>query len=206
MRHESTGVPQGVAARPTLLGHLKITRVDHWFKNVFVIPGIITAIGTDPHQVSRGLWMRILIGMASVCLVASSNYVINEVLDAPSDRSHPVKCRRPVPSGEVSVPLAYVEWIVLMIAGVGLGLLLSRAFAITVFVLWVMGCIYNIPPVRSKDIPYVDVISEAVNNPLRMLAGWFIVGTPTIAPASLRRRWPWICASVAAARSGSGRS
>ena len=40
------------------------------------------------------------------------------------------------------------------------------------FVLWVMGCIYNIPPVRSKDLPYLDVLSEAVNNPLRMLAGW----------------------------------
>ena len=53
------------------------------------------------------------------------------------------------------------------------------------FVLWVMGCIYNIPPVRSKDLPYVDVLSESVNNPLRMLAGWFIVGTASVAPASL---------------------
>jgi hypothetical protein len=48
-----------------------------------------------------------------------------------------------------------------------------------------MGCIYNIPPVRSKDLPYVDVLSEAVNNPLRLLAGWFIAGTASVAPASL---------------------
>jgi 4-hydroxybenzoate polyprenyltransferase len=48
-----------------------------------------------------------------------------------------------------------------------------------------MGCIYNVPPIRSKDQPYVDVLSEAINNPLRMLAGWFIVTTVTIAPASL---------------------
>jgi decaprenyl-phosphate phosphoribosyltransferase len=48
-----------------------------------------------------------------------------------------------------------------------------------------MGCIYNIPPVRSKDLPYVDVLSEAVNNPLRMLAGWFIVGPDAMAPGSL---------------------
>ena len=44
-----------------------------------------------------------------------------------------------------------------------------------------MGCVYNIPPVRSKDLPYVDVLSEAINNPIRMLAGWFIVTSVTVA-------------------------
>jgi 4-hydroxybenzoate polyprenyltransferase len=39
--------------------------------------------------------------------------------------------------------------------------------------------------VRSKDLPYVDVLSEAINNPIRMLAGWFIVTSVTVAPASL---------------------
>jgi decaprenyl-phosphate phosphoribosyltransferase len=160
-------------------------RIDHWFKNVFVLPGIIAAIGVDAAQAKSGLWARILVGLISICLVASSNYVINEVLDAPSDRSHPIKRKRPVPSGLVSVPLAYVQWIALMAIGVALGLLVSKAFAMTVFLLWVMGCIYNIPPIRSKDVPYIDVLSEAVNNPLRMLAGWFIGSTMSIAPASL---------------------
>jgi 4-hydroxybenzoate polyprenyltransferase len=72
-----------------------------------------------------------------------------------------------------------------MVAGVGLGSLISRPFMYTAFVLWVMGCIYNIRPVRSKDLPYLDVLSEAVNNPIRMLAGWFIAGTASVAPASL---------------------
>src|ERR1700730_157691 len=172
-------------ARPTLRGHIQIMRIDHWFKNVFVLPGIIAAIGVDAAQAKSGLWARILVGLISICLVASSNYVINEVLDAASDLSHRIKRRRPVPSGLVSVPLAYVQWIALMVTGVALGLLVSRAFAITVFILWVMGCIYNIPPIRSKDVPYIDVLSEAVNNPLRMLAGWFIGSTMSIAPASL---------------------
>ncbi len=51
--------------------------------------------------------------------------------------------------------------------------------------LWLMGCIYNIPPVRAKDLPYIDVLSEAVNNPLRMLAGWYMVTMTMIPPASL---------------------
>jgi len=174
-----------IIGRATLRGHIAIARIDHWFKNVFVLPGIIAAIGVDAANGIDGIWMRTVLGMVSICLVASSNYVINEVLDAPSDLSHPVKRNRPTPAGLVSVPLAYVQWIVLMIVGVAIGRLVSTPFAITVFVLWVMGCIYNIPPIRSKDLPYVDVLSEAVNNPLRMLAGWFIGSTSTLAPASL---------------------
>jgi 4-hydroxybenzoate polyprenyltransferase len=176
---------QQVPARPTIRGHIQIARIDHWFKNVFVLPGIIAAIGSDPTHVPGAIFYNVLVGLFATCLVASSNYVINEVLDAPSDRFHPIKHTRPVPSGKVSIPLAYVQWIALMLIGVGLGLTISFPFAATLFVLWVMGCVYNIPPVRSKDLPYIDVLSESVNNPLRMLAGWFIASTGSIAPASL---------------------
>jgi decaprenyl-phosphate phosphoribosyltransferase len=182
---QAVAVAPAVAGRATLRGHIAIARIDHWFKNVFVIPGVIAAIGVDPTHLAPDLLKRCVLGMASVCLVASSNYVVNEVLDAPSDRAHPVKSARPVPSGKVNIPLAYVQWLVLMVIGVWLGYQVSLRFALTVFVLWVMGCIYNIPPVRSKDLPYLDVLSEAVNNPLRLLAGWFIVGTSSVAPASL---------------------
>jgi decaprenyl-phosphate phosphoribosyltransferase len=150
-----------------------------------VIPGIIAAIGVDRVHVAPNIVQRIGVGMLSVCLVASSNYVVNEVLDAPSDRAHPVKFARPVPSGKVNVPLAYVQWLALMVVGVWLGFQVSKRFAATMFVLWVMGCLYNIRPCRSKELPYVDVLSESVNNPLRLLAGWFIVGTSSVAPASL---------------------
>lgn len=172
-------------ARPTLRGHIQIARIDHWFKNVFVLPGIVVAAGLDPQHLAPDWPLRTVTGLLSVCLVASSNYTLNEVMDAPFDRSHPVKRTRPVPSGQVSVPLAYVQWIVLMLAGVGLGLLLGLPFAISALALWIMGCVYNIPPVRSKDLPYIDVLSEAVNNPLRMVAGWYIAGTLAIPPASL---------------------
>jgi 4-hydroxybenzoate polyprenyltransferase len=176
---------QVVPARPTLRGHIQIMRIDHWFKNVFVLPGIIAAIGSDPTHVAPNLAYNVVVGLIATCLVASSNYTINEVLDAPTDRYHPIKHLRPVPAGKVSIPLAYVQWIALMLIGVGIGLTVSMPFAITLFVLWGMGCVYNIPPVRSKDVPYVDVLSESINNPLRMLAGWFMATTVSVAPASL---------------------
>jgi 4-hydroxybenzoate polyprenyltransferase len=172
-------------ARPTLRGHVAIARVDHWFKNVFVLPGIIVALGTDPLVDRTGLGLRILVGLLAVCLIASSNYTLNELIDAPYDRHHPTKHRRPVPAGQVNIALGYVQWLVLMLAGGAVAWTVSFPFALTLLALWVMGCVYNIPPVRSKDLPYVDVLSEAINNPIRMLAGWFIVTDVTIAPGSL---------------------
>ena len=79
--------------------HVRICRVDHWFKNVFVLPGVVVAIGIVPHVDAGDLWWRLVVGLLAVCLVASSNYVINEIQDAPFDVHHPTKRFRPVPSG-----------------------------------------------------------------------------------------------------------
>jgi decaprenyl-phosphate phosphoribosyltransferase len=176
---------QPLSAKPTIGGHLAIMRVDHWFKQVFVLPGIAAALSDTVGDIPGGLPMRLVVGFASVCLVSSSNYVVNEVLDAPSDLSHPTKRTRPVPSGLVNVPLALVQWILLMVVGVGLGFLINAPFGFTMLGLWVMGCLYNIPPARFKDLPYLDVLSESINNPLRMLAGWYMTGITEFAPTSL---------------------
>jgi decaprenyl-phosphate phosphoribosyltransferase len=168
-----------------LIAHLQIARVDHWVKNVFVLPGIIVAISIDRSVVGASLFWRILVGLAAVCLIASSNYVLNELLDAASDRMHPTKHTRPVPSGRVYIGWAYAEWIVLMILGLLIGLCVSTLFSITLAALWIMGCAYNIPPMRTKDVPYLDVLTEAINNPLRMLAGWYLTLTVLLPPASL---------------------
>jgi decaprenyl-phosphate phosphoribosyltransferase len=185
VNNTDTQVGQNSSTCPTLLGHLQIARVDHWFKNVFVLPGIVMALSLDSGSAAPHLWLRIVLGLLAVCLVASSNYVINELMDADFDRFHPFKCNRPVPSGRVSIPLAYVEWLALAALGLGIALCISLQFTTTLAILWVMGCIYNVPPVRSKDVPYLDVLSEAINNPLRLLAGWFIATSASIAPGSL---------------------
>jgi 4-hydroxybenzoate polyprenyltransferase len=85
----------------------------------------------------------------------------------------------------VSIPLAYIEWFALMIAGTALALIISIPFALTLLTLWLMACVYNVSPIRSKDLPYIDVLTESLNNPLRMLAGWYITTTAVIPPASL---------------------
>lgn len=156
--------------------YVQIARPDHWFKNIFVLPGVLLVFFFYPDYWNWGHLPRMLIGLLAACIVASSNYVLNEVLDAEKDKQHPVKKYRPVPSGQVSIPVAYAEWIVLAVVGVMLGFVVSRPLGLTCLALWIMGALYNIPPVRLKDLPYLDVLSESVNNPLRMMIGWYSTG------------------------------
>jgi 4-hydroxybenzoate polyprenyltransferase len=160
-------------------------RLDHGIKQIFIVPGIVLAIAMTGSSLSPGLWIRIVIGLVASTLIACSNYVINEILDAPFDRLHPIKKNRPAASGLVHAGWGYAQWIVMMLAGMALGSLLGRGFMLSAGALWIMGCIYNIRPVRSKDIPYIDVLSESINNPLRFCLGWYSVVTAILPPASL---------------------
>jgi len=168
-----------------LRGHIEICRFDHWIKNVFILPGLLIAISVYPQGINFGLLVSILIGFLAAGIVASSNYVINEILDAPFDALHPTKCQRPTPAGRVHIKWGYVQWIALMLIGLALASLVSQALVWVLLWLWVMGCIYNIPPVRAKDLPYIDVLVESINNLIRLLVGWYIVSPPFQIPVSL---------------------
>lgn len=165
--------------------HIAIARLDHSIKNLFVLPGIIVPLSVEPSLLTPHLFALLVLAFVSITLVACSNYVINEVLDAPFDRLHPIKRDRPAARGLVNIPAAYVQWLVMMLAGVAIGWKVSHPFAITALLLWIMGCVYNIRPLRTKDVPYLDVLTESINNPIRMLLGWYAVAPLLIPPLSL---------------------
>jgi 4-hydroxybenzoate polyprenyltransferase len=181
----STAKPSSVRALVAIFPYVAIARPDHWFKNVFMVLGFVLAYFCHPELFQVGITNSIVLAVVATCIVASSNYVLNELLDAPSDRSHPIKRHRPVPSGQVNLTIAYVEWLVLAALGLGIAATLNVPFLLSALTLFVMGCIYNIPPVRSKDLPYIDVLSESINNPLRLLLGWFAVAPNDFPPVSL---------------------
>jgi decaprenyl-phosphate phosphoribosyltransferase len=165
--------------------HMAIARLDHSIKNVFVLPGIVVALSMSGGPFTAEMARNILLGFLATTLIACSNYVINEVLDAPFDRLHPVKRFRPAARGNVNVPLAYVQWVAMMLMGIAISWQISIQFTIAAAALWIMGCIYNIRPFRTKDVAYLDVVTESINNPLRMLLGWYMVAPSLIPPASL---------------------
>jgi len=150
-----------------------------------MLPGVILALYDSPDLWAGSLLFKIVLALLAAGLVASSNYILNEVLDAPHDALHPVKKHRPVPSGQIRLPWAYFGWIVFALTGLGLAWTLGWEFFLANLALWIMGCVYNIPPIRTKDKPYLDVLSESVNNPLRLLMGWYVVRADVLPPASL---------------------
>ena len=174
-----------VARRGGIWPYVQIARVDHWFKNSFMVLGVVLAVFYRIDLLAWAVVPQLLLAVMATCLVASSNYTLNELLDGPRDALHPEKRHRPVPSGQVVPALAYLQWIVLGVAGVALGLVVGPAFAACALWLWIMGVLYNVPPFRTKEWPYVDVLSESVNNPIRLLLGWFALIGDTVPPVSL---------------------
>jgi 4-hydroxybenzoate polyprenyltransferase len=165
--------------------YVQIARPDHWFKNAFMLLGVILAAFYMPDQIGADNLVALGLAFAAVCLVASSNYAINELLDGATDARHPTKRFRPVPAGRVRAPLVYVEWLALAAVGIGIGRLANVPVALAAAALWVMGIVYNVRPLRLKEWPYVDVLCESINNPLRLLLGWFVIVPRHVPPVSL---------------------
>jgi decaprenyl-phosphate phosphoribosyltransferase len=53
-----------------------------------------------------------------------------------------------------------------------------------ILALLVMGLLYNIKPIRTKELAYLDVISESINNPIRFVIGWYAMSVFFFPPAS----------------------
>ena len=165
--------------------YIKIARPDHWFKNVFMIPGMLLGWLVAPPKNAMSILGWVFVGVMATCLICSSNYTLNEFLDATTDRKHPQKRNRPAAAGRVKAFWVYIQWIFLAVAGLTLSWVVGWQFFICEATLFVMGIVYNVPPVRSKDLPYLDVLSESINNPIRLLLGWYAVKCRILPPATL---------------------
>ena len=165
--------------------YIKIARPDHWVKNAFILPGVVLAVLMIKPGFSTAYIWNFILGFFSTCFIASANYVINEWLDAEFDKFHPTKKNRPVVSENMKFSLVMLEYAICIIIGIALALPINRPFLIVEIWLLVMGVIYNVKPMRSKDIPYLDVLSESINNMIRLLIGWFIIDSQFQPPSSI---------------------
>ena len=184
MSQNESAASEIVLRRGTLIDYLRIARIDHTTKHVFIIPGVVLAYllrGIGPQ------WRMttILLGLVTAVCIASANYVINEWLDRDYDRHHPSKSARTAVNVGLDGRFVLIEWAIL----VGLGLVC--AWAVSLSMLWIaiafslQGIVYNVPPIRSKDRVYVDVISESINNSLRLMIGWTMIDPQTLPPSSI---------------------
>lgn len=158
-----------------LKDYVAIARPDNWAKNVFMLPGVLFAFIVYRIPLDATFCVKLVLGIASTCLVASANYVINEYLDAEFDKFHPLKSKRTSVVRIVNPALVYTEWMGLAMAGFFLAYQISVQFLVVAMFLLFMGVMYNVRPFRTKERVYLDVLSESVNNPIRFALGWFIV-------------------------------
>ena len=162
--------------------YFKIARPDHWIKQLFILPGVWLAwvmVGGNAKSIPS-----VILGLLATSLAASANYVINEWLDAEFDKYHPVKKNRPAVTEGLNAKVVYIEYGCLLVAALVVACFINRPTFITIAVLLMMGVLYNVKPFRTKDIPYLDVLSESVNNALRFAIGWFCITAAFYPPLS----------------------
>ncbi len=176
-----------------VLEYLKIARPDHWLKNVFIVFGHVVAWALVPAVPFNAatIWLAAL-SLLPACLIASANYIINEILDAPFDRLHPTKRLRGVPAGKVKVRVLWWLMAGLVLAGFAMSLAMFPAgYTLALALLLLSGVVYNVPPLRLKDRAFADVIAESFNNPIRLWLGWYALapGLGVVPPLSIVLAW-----------------
>lgn len=160
----------------SIYNYISVIRPQQWFKNVVTIFGFLYALYYI--QASTNITNIFLLAIATffACLISSGNYVVNEIADKVGDGYHPKKKDRALVRGSVTENNLFIL-IILLIGGSLFASVFIFNFGVylNLFVLFIAGIIYNIPPLRFKDIAFIDVISESINNPIRFLIGWFVV-------------------------------
>ena len=147
---------------------IKLMRPIQWTKNLFVFVAIVFA----GEAFNKALLIQCLFAFATFCVLSSSVYVLNDIIDKEKDASHPTKKNRPIASGKVSVPLAVVLFIVLTIlAGVG-SVLLGGWFALIAGMYFAINIAYSL---KLKNVPIIDIMSIASGFVLRTLAGAVLI-------------------------------
>jgi 4-hydroxybenzoate polyprenyltransferase len=174
-----------------MLDYIRVMRPDHWLKNIFIVFGHVVAIVLLDLPLTLPTVLVAALSLIPACLIASANYILNEILDAPFDRVHPTKKDRPVPSGKVKVGWLWVLMGVLCVAGFAMALVMfNTGYMAALGLLLASGFVYNVEPLRLKDRAFLDVIAESFNNPIRLWLGWYALApATTFPPLSIVMAW-----------------
>ena len=152
-----------------IVKYLQLLRVKQWYKNLLVFLAIIFS----GSLFIEAAWISAGIAFTAFCALASSSYIINDIADRKRDALNPEKASRPIASGSVSVPAAFLFAGITALLGLWLASLLSRSAFFIAISYFVLCQIYTF---WLKHEPFADVLTIAVNFVLRAVAGAAAIG------------------------------
>jgi 4-hydroxybenzoate polyprenyltransferase len=163
--------------------YLAALRPRQWSKNLIVFAAPLFAFSINWQS-----FLGSLVAFALFCCTSSSFYLINDIADVESDRRHPVKCKRPIAAGLVSIPAAIALAVILLGGALSIGWWRSPYLGITLASYALLQVAYNL---RLKRTVILDIIAIATGFVLRASAGaaatnivlspWFLLCTAMLA-------------------------
>jgi 4-hydroxybenzoate polyprenyltransferase len=154
---------------------IKTMRPRQWPKNVFIFAALVF----DQQLLNPISFLRTLAGFALFCLISSTVYIFNDLADVEADRHHPEKKKRPIPSGELPLNVAFFAGVFLIVITLGLGYLLAPSFAIVIGLYFAINMAYT---KWLKHIPILDVLVIASGFVLRVVAGVTLIHVERFSP------------------------
>ncbi len=151
-----------------LFAILKTTRPRQWFKNL----SLYAALFYSGFLFESNYFLNVTIATIIFTIITSSVYLFNDIIDAPQDKRHPFKKKRPIPAGDLPISLAAF----ISISSFLLGLFWAWNFR-HFFFLIVLGytLLHFCYTIWFKKIPILDVFSIATGFVLRVYAGALVV-------------------------------
>ena len=150
---------------------LVLARPEHWVKNLFLFLPAFFAARLSESEVL----LNAFLGFVAFSLTASAVYVLNDLIDAPQDRNHPDKCRRPIASGAISQQQGIYIGTVLLITGLLLSYFLRPEMLIYCVLYFAVNVAYSL---SLKHFAIIDVTLIGLGFLLRVLAGGAVTGVP----------------------------
>jgi 4-hydroxybenzoate polyprenyltransferase len=161
-----------------LTGLLRTMRPKQWVKNGFVFVALVF-----DHKLTNSRYLlATTAGFVLLCLISSTVYLINDLADIEADRAHPSKRNRPLPSGQLSMPLAIGTAVAIPLVAIPLAYLLRPAFAAIAAGYLLLQIAYSF---RLKHVVLIDVMAIATGFLLRVAGGVALV-------APVTRFSPWL--------------
>jgi 4-hydroxybenzoate polyprenyltransferase len=175
-----------------LMALIKTMRPRQWPKNIFVFAALVF----DKQLFHPAAFLKTLAGFMLFCLISSSVYIFNDIVDIEADRQHPEKKKRPIPSGQLPLSVAWIAGILLTVITLALGDILDLAFAAVMLAYFLLNLAYSR---WLKHIPIVDVLILAACFVLRVAAGVSLIHVERFSP------WIYIVMTLLALYLGFGK-